>query len=69
MCLLDIIFDEQFFNTLTNNEQILINVHETLRSIDQTIHSIDNSTKENILNNNIPSPPLNSSNQTMNPGI
>ena len=64
--LLDITSDEQFFNTLTHNEQILINVHETLRGVDQTLLAIDNSIEENLLNRNIPSPPRNSSNQIMN---
>jgi len=64
--LLDITSDEQFFNTLSNNKRILINVHETLRAVDQTLLIIYNSIKENLLNQNIPYSPLNSSDQTMN---
>lgn len=64
--LLEITSDEQFFNTLTNNEQTLINVNETLRGVDQTLLSIDNSIEENLLNQNILLPTPNSSNQIMN---
>lgn len=67
--ILDITSDEQFFNTLTNNEQILIDVQETLRGVDQSLLSIDNSIEENLLNQTILSPSLNFNDQIMNSDI